>query len=83
MSNQPQQQALPPVKIAFIIDGKVIDILHTDDRLAAIFLSQPTIVDVTSILEANADVNHIHVGDLYDEESGIFSKPEIEQPTEE
>ena len=39
---------LPPVKIAFILDGVVQDILHTDDRLAAIFLSEPTIVDVTA-----------------------------------
>ena len=42
-----ESPALPPIKIAFIIDGEVIDVLHTDERLGAIFLSQPTIVDVT------------------------------------
>lgn len=41
------EQPIPPVKLAFIIDGKVLDVLHTDDRLAAIFLSEPLILDVT------------------------------------
>lgn len=36
-----------PFKVAFVIDGEVVDILHTDERLAAIFLSNPTIVDAT------------------------------------
>ena len=39
----------PPVKIAFIIDGKVVDVLHTDERLASIFLSDPVVIDVTQI----------------------------------
>lgn len=50
MTDQP---VLPPNKIAFIIDGKVVDVLHTDDRLAAIFLSQATIIDVTEKYENN------------------------------
>jgi hypothetical protein len=29
---------MPPNKVAFIIDNEVVDIIHTDDRLAAIFL---------------------------------------------
>ena len=44
---------LPPVKLAFVIDGTVVDVLHTDDRLAAIFLSQPTIIDVTDLYDSN------------------------------
>lgn len=44
MSN-PEQ--LPPVKLAFVLDGKVVDIIHTDDRFAAIFLSNPLVIDVT------------------------------------
>ena len=39
---------LPPNKIAFILDGKVLDVLHVDDRLAAIMLSKPEIADVSS-----------------------------------
>lgn len=41
------EQQMPPMKIAFVLDGTVVDVLHTDERLAAIFLSGPTIVDVT------------------------------------
>jgi hypothetical protein len=82
MSNQPQP-ALPPIQVAFVIDGQVIDILHTDERLAAIFLSQPTIVDVTNFKDNDGNPNIIRVGYLYDSESGIFSTPEIVQPTEE
>lgn len=31
--------------LAFVLDGEVADILQTDDRLAAIFLSQPQIIE--------------------------------------
>ena len=37
----------PPNKIALVLDGVVIDVLHTDSRLAAILLSEPTLLDVT------------------------------------
>jgi hypothetical protein len=49
----------PPIKVAFVIDGEVVDVLHTDERLAAIFLSNPTVVDVTSIYNQspNPDIN--------------------------
>ena len=52
MSEQPP---LPPVKLAFIIDGKVLDVLHTDDRLAAIFLSEPLILDVSEKMAEISD----------------------------
>jgi hypothetical protein len=38
---------MPPHKIAFIIDGIVQDVLHTEARLAALLLSEPIILDVT------------------------------------
>ena len=60
-------QALPPVKIAFIIDGEVVDVLHTDERLGAIFLSEPVIVDVTDKLESAT------VGATYDAATGKFT----------
>jgi hypothetical protein len=44
---------MPPIKIAFVIDGQVVDVLHTDSRLASIFLSNPVIVDVTEFLTSN------------------------------
>lgn len=58
------QPQLPPKKIAVIIDGKIQDMLHTDERLAAIFLSNPIIVDVTDIYDGNT-----MVGWDYDEET--------------
>lgn len=39
---------LPPVRVAFILDNVVVDVLHTDQRLAAIFLSNPVVVDITN-----------------------------------
>ena len=35
--------------LAFIIDEEVVQIMGTDERLAAILLSDPLIVDVTNI----------------------------------
>ena len=71
---QEEIQALTPKKIAFVIDGEVIDILHTDERLAAIFLSQPQILDVTS--ENGGAITQ--VGASYNSETGTFSPPEAQ-----
>jgi hypothetical protein len=47
--------------LAFVIDGEVVQVMGTDERLAAILLSEPTVVDVTGIdpalvTSANFDV---------------------------
>lgn len=62
-------QAMPPIKLAFILDGQVVDVLHTDERLAAIFLSEPIIVNVTEGVEKAL------IGSLYDSATGEFSFP--------
>jgi hypothetical protein len=54
--------------LAFVIDGEVADILHTDDRLAAIFLSQPQIV------EFDREKDNVVAGMKYD--GAKFSIPE-------
>jgi hypothetical protein len=59
---------MPPKKIALIIDGEVVEMLHADERLAAIFLSNPTIVDVTDVYTGTTFVNK-----SYDEATGVFS----------
>lgn len=51
-----------PVKLAFIIDNKVVDIIHTDERFAAIFLSDPLILDVTP--EEGKELE-VHLNDGY------------------
>lgn len=68
----PDNPNLPPIKIAFVIDGEVADILHTDDRLAAIFTSEPLMLDITDRLSNE----EIMVGYRYNYESGNFYKPE-------
>lgn len=59
---------MPPQKIALIIDGEVVEMLHTDERLTAIFLSNPTIVDVTEIYTGES-----LLGKKYDEATGTFN----------
>jgi hypothetical protein len=66
---------LEPARIAFIIDGVVADVLNTDDRLAAIFLSQPKVVDVTEISESE----FITSGYTYNEELNTFTKFSVEE----
>ena len=65
-----EEDPIPPVKLAFIIDGEVVEILHTDHRLGAIFLSSPVIVDVTEIQNLGA-----LMGTTFNEETGEFIPP--------
>jgi hypothetical protein len=60
---------LPPIKVALIIDNTIIDILHTDQRLADIFLSNPVVIDITSREE------DIRSGWTYNSETGELSDP--------
>lgn len=76
MAEQQAEPTLPPVKIAFIIDGEVVDILHTDERLGAIFTSNPIMKDVTGKLYTD-EGGVVSVGALYNAETDEFSpKPE-------
>lgn len=69
-----ENPTLPPNKLAFVIDGGVVDVLHTDDRLASIFLSQPTVVDVTSLYQENEEGFNI-VAWKYNSETNEFTSP--------
>jgi hypothetical protein len=71
MTEQGEQIQLPPKKIAFIIDGIVVDVLHTDARLGSIFLSEPEIIDVTDVY--TGDVSFNMSGWTYD--GNTFSPP--------
>ena len=62
---------LPPIKVAFSVDNEVVDILHTDQRLADIFLSNPTVIDITLSNE------NIQSGWNYNPETGEFSEGTI------
>jgi hypothetical protein len=61
-----------PIKVAFIIDDVVIDIINTDDRWGAIFLSEPVAVDVTERVKAGLPI----IGTIYNSVTKTF----IEQP---
>jgi carbonic anhydrase len=64
-----EELTLPPVKLAIINnESAVIDVLHTDERLAAILLSNPIIKDVTDM-----NVVETVLGWMYDYESGQIS----------
>lgn len=67
----------PPIKLAFIIDNEVADILHTDERLSAIFLSNPTVLDVTDRIGVNP--NSVLPGMIYNPESDEYTMPESEE----
>lgn len=48
-----QEVVEPPAentfKIAYVIDGKVVETLHTNERIWSIIMSSPTVVDFTNI----------------------------------
>ena len=75
MPEQNQEVQLPPYKLAFIIDGEIADILHTDERLEAIFTSNPLVIDVTgNLIEEGGNVV---VGGTYNYETKEFGpRPE-------
>jgi hypothetical protein len=73
-TEQVQQPILPPIKLAFILDGEVVDILHTDARLAAIFTSSPLILDVSNNLAGSGGV--VSVRSKYNSETNEFTAPE-------
>ena len=66
-----------PRKVAFLIDGEVVEVLNTDDRLAALFLSEPLVLDVTDrfdVMQATGNVIGMH----YDKDRDLFYIPVIE-----
>lgn len=75
-NQQVQQPVLPPIKLAFVLDGEVVDILHTDERLSAIFTSNPLILDVSNNLVENGGT--VKVGSKYSYETQQFTLPEPE-----
>lgn len=66
----------PPVKLAYIIDNEIVDILHTDERLGAIMLSEPLIIDISENFYDEENRPTILVGALYDPETNSFTNQE-------
>ncbi len=67
-----------PVQIAYIIDNEVVDVLHTDERLGAILLSNPVVIDVTENFFNKNNQPNILIGASYDAATNTFTNPEID-----
>jgi len=55
-----------PYKLAFVIDGEVVDTLRAHEHLGAILLSEPLIIDIS-------DNDEVIPGYTYNTETGEFS----------
>ncbi len=71
------EHQLPPIKVAFIIDNRVVDIVHTDERLGAIFLSNPIMIDVTDIVQSNNST--VFIDSKYDGSTNTFTAPQYDE----
>ena len=69
------EASMPPIMLAFVIDGEVVEMLRTNDRLAAIFLSEPTILDITDSWRDANSTPVIEPGYKYDLITKTFTKP--------
>ena len=56
-----------PIRLALLINNEVLDILGLPDRIAAILLSNPTIVEVT-------DFHGVNIGDIYNPDKEEFTR---------
>ena len=68
---------LPPRRVAFIMDGEVVEMMNTDDRLAALFLSEPLVIDITDRYDTMHAVGNV-IGMRYDKDKDSFYIPVIE-----
>lgn len=60
-------------KLAFIIDNQVVEVLTTHEKLTAILLSEPTILDVSKVEMPPTGL----IGYTYNPETKTFRAPEI------
>lgn len=78
MTQQQQPQVDPaPIKLVFILDGRVQDLLGTQDRLAAILLSEPLVLDVSELIKDPS--NNIQMNAKYDYETGKFAPAQFDE----
>ena len=57
--------------LAFVIDGSVVSVATFDERTASIFLSNPTIVDITT--------TSVSQGWNYDPQKGLYAEIDGEE----
>ena len=73
--NEPQYFHSDPkiFRVAFVIDGKIEEIVSTEERFQALLLSNPKIIDITNMEKEPK------LGWEYDELNDIFIEPTIEK----
>ena len=64
------------IKLAFLIDDRVVDIINTDERLAAIMLSEPLVLDITGMSPGE---NGLFINSTYNKELGTFTPPQVDE----
>lgn len=57
-----------PMHLALIIDGLVEDIIHCDERLGYLLMSEPLVVELDN------NYYKVNISDIYDEESNTFHR---------
>jgi len=62
-------RVIPPNIVAYVLDNEVVQTIHLDERMAAIVLSEPLVIDVTELGKQG-----VRNGDIYDPETGTFSR---------
>lgn len=75
MSENIPQTPVMPVKLAMIIDNEVVDILHTDERLASILLSEPVVIDITNAVDQFGNFT-VKLKSKYNSKTQTFTDPE-------
>lgn len=65
----------PNNKLAFVIDNVVVDIITTDERLAAIMLSNPTVLDITDMSPGQ---DGLYINSTYVPETNSFIPPQYD-----
>ena len=64
-----QDGRFPYCSLAFVIDGEIVQIMSTDERMAAILLSNPDIVDITG------EPHEMVKSETYDVTTKTFKNP--------
>ena len=70
MTTEGPDRVLPPNIVAYVLDNVVVQTIHLDERMAAIVLSDPLVIDVTDLGKFNVIKN-----DIYDPETKTFRRP--------
>ena len=65
-----EQQSALPYHIAYVIDGVVQTVFHVEEKMAAILMSEPVVVQCAAPLDGGPDTDW-----TYNAQTGEFSKP--------